>query len=240
MVGTVKKAHNYTHEIDLSQSILHNLPPEMIGQIFFSGYFSTQHVIRNFYFISKNVTQIGATYTRHASLRCSNIVLLSWDRLMKFNLKSIRTLDLSYSIVEDKHMRDISKNLSRTLRCLSLRGTRITTDGMPWIATLSELRMLDLAKVSRDQRNLISDIGIQLLRTLTNLELINLSLMNISDASTCATLQHWTRLRHVSVNCCRNLGNGTLEALSAMPLISLDISATAVTDRGFQQLRRSK
>jgi hypothetical protein len=240
MVGTVKKAYGYIHEIDLTQSILRNLPPEMIGHIFFSGYFSTQHIIRNFYVISKEMTQIGATYTTHASLRCSGVGNLHMDKLLKFNFKSLRTLDLSYSVVNDRHLRDISMNLSRTLRCLSLRGTLVTNEGMPYLSSLSELRMLDLSKAWRDQKNLITDAGIQSLRTLVNLELINLSLMSISDAAICAGLQNWTRLRHLSVNCCRNIGNSTLEALSVIPLISLDISATGVTDKGFQQLKRSR
>jgi Leucine-rich repeat (LRR) protein len=89
-------------------------------------------------------------------------------------LKSLRSLDLSYTSVTDSSAKSIAQ--LKNLQSLKLEGTETTDAMLEVVAKLPEISMLYLAKTK------VSDRGLKHLSNHKTLNLLDLSSCNITDA----------------------------------------------------------
>jgi hypothetical protein len=225
-------------EVDSTKSILDNIPLELIGRIFFSGYMTTVEVSSRLVPVCKDFYQVCKKTYRAADLRCYTGSALKLAKVIECSFKNLLFLDVSYCCVAKYFTALLSLELSDTLIGLSLRGCENMDDSsLTFVGQLTELKWLDISKTNASQKEDITDVGVMELLGLTNLELLNLACTNVTPESIICGLKEWTKLEHISFQCCMYMDSDDLfEAIGNVSLKSLDITGTLCEDSQFATL----
>jgi hypothetical protein len=137
----------------------------------------------------------------------------------------LESLDLSETKVTNAGMATL-RSLSK-LSTLRLAGTAVDEDGLNELRGLS-LTTLDLARTP------IADRGLEALRSMPDLEEVNLGQTAVGDAEA-AVLSDLARLHKLNLEHTR-IKDAGLALLAKLPLESLNVSQTHVTNSGLARL----
>lgn len=232
---SLKRKRTMFTEVDASRSILENLPRDVIGRIFFTGYLSTVEVGKRVVRVCKDFNAISKTHTRAVDMRGLRVTSNYMSSLGNSGLKSLRFLDLSYCKMTDYTVTEIEKSLGKTLIGLSLRGTAVTNAGLIPLASMKQLEYVDVSKSSIMHKDLIDNEGLTCLISLPNLKLVNIAGTSATDAAIDTGLRKWRKLEHFSMQCCP-MGRNTAYELCQLPLKSLDITGSGADDYDIKQI----
>lgn len=230
---SVKRQRVMFTEIDCSKSILENLPKDIIGQIFFSGFFSTVEVSKSLVRVCKEFRSCCQLCVQAADFRGLSSSYFAIERALKYTFKNIIFLDLSFCNFCDSDMEPLCSNLSKRLVGLSLRGTEISNDSMSVLGSMANLRYLDISKSSTFQKDYIDDTGLAELSTLSKLELLNVAGTDITGNALSDCLKKCPKLKHLSIQCCGEMTWAAAQAISQCSLISLDITGSNLSRLGY-------
>jgi hypothetical protein len=141
------------------------------------------------------------------------------------SLRDVLVLGLNGTKITDAGL-DHVDGLTR-LGALHLRGTKITDAGLQHLRGLQQLMTLDLGI------NKLTDAGLENLRGLVQLKFLMLDNTKISDIGL-EHLRRLTQLQELSLSGTL-ITDASLEQLKALPLQSLDVRGTAVTQDGIRK-----
>jgi hypothetical protein len=124
----------------------------------------------------------------------------------------------------------VTRDSAGHVLAVDLRSSWITDSDMPGLASLPDLKRLDLSLTR------ISDHGLRALKTAPAIEDLNLYFAEqISDEGT-AVLRNWKHLKRLNLRGTK-ITDSTLEVLAGVPTIEwLDIGWAQVTDTGLDHL----
>ena len=236
---SLKRKKTMFTEVDISRSILENLPRDVIGRIFFSGYLGSVEMAKKLVFLSKDFNAISKTHTHALDMRGLRVLAHHMAGLGKSGFKDLRFLDLSYCKMTDFAVTEIAKAVGKTLIGLSLRGTPVTNKGLVPLASMPQLKYVDISKSCIMQKDLIDNEGLHSLMKLPNLKLVNIAGTGATHVGIEMGLRKWTKLEHFSMQCCE-MGPETAFELSQLSLMSLDITGTGASDVDFADLFASE
>lgn len=166
------------------------------------------------------------------------------------HLSTLSSLQLSYCRVDDRHVESLSQ--LESLHTLRLDWTNVGDEGLKRLTSLTSLNTLDLS------RTRISDAALSSITTLQNLSHLalwdcKLRGSNLSALKVLPNLSHlwlsrtrlddttgtqFKELKHVRALAVAEsaIGDDTVKSLSPLPIESLDISHTRVTDKSIETL----
>jgi hypothetical protein len=164
-----------------------------------------------------------------------------WEIILKSlqQFISVSCVDLSYSRSDPWSTVGLFENLKRwssTLYGLNFKDTLIDDLDLKQLAIASsennaqenikfnQLRFLDLSKVRRDDRTLITDEGMSHFLHCRQMKWLNLGMTDITDAMIEQIVMYMPYLEYLSIPSCHKLTNACLHHLKKLSLVVLDIS----------------
>lgn len=155
---------------------------------------------------------------------------------------TIRALDIGFAEVTDSGLQHLPKY--KGLRELAFGGNKMTEVGLEVLRSLPNLTHLDLSGKQRTDSGLwfvgITDIGLDPVATLAQLESLNLSGSPVS-AKGIEKLAGLTRLRRLDLRGCKRIADGVTPVLQKMPALKwVNLSETSITPAAAQALRAAR
>ena len=184
--------------------------------------------------------------------------LKGWRRLKRINLRgtkvtdttlehlaavaSLEALDVGYAQITDVGLDRLTPLLN--LRELTIGGNKLTDTGLQGLRQLPGLTALSLGGEQRTDSGLwsvsLTEVGLEAVATLQELRELRLDGMPVT-ARWLEKLKPLRKLERLSLQRCKKLDDAAVSALTTWPMLKVvDLTATAVTEKGLAQLRSTK
>ncbi|MEZ5400103.1 MAG: hypothetical protein R2729_10585 [Bryobacteraceae bacterium] len=182
----------------------------------------------------------------------------NWTRIERLNLRgtkvtdntlallagkeSIRALDIGFAEVTDSGLQHLPK--LPNLRELAFGGNKMTEIGLEVLRALPNITKLDLAGRQRTDSGLwyvaFTDVGLDPVVTLEQLTDLNLAGSQVSSKGI-ALLSRLKKLERLNLDAAKRVADDAVPHLAALPALQwVDLKDTAITAKGFAQLRSAK
>jgi hypothetical protein len=154
--------------------------------------------------------------------------------------KSIVALDVGFAEVTDSGLQHLSSLTG--LRELAFGGNKLTEVGLQVLRTLPQLRVLDLSGKQRTDSGLwflgTTDVGLDPVATVSGLEELNLSGLNITGRGI-EKLMPLAKLARLDLHGAKRIGDEAVPFLAQLPALKwVDVQDTSMTAGGIEELRR--
>ncbi|MBM3794928.1 MAG: hypothetical protein FJW31_12860 [Acidobacteria bacterium] len=163
--------------------------------------------------------------TELKDIRCTQCQLKDIDLS---TLSKLRSLDVTYSPFSDKGVAGLAG--LREMRCLLLRDTMVTDEGLKHLAALTNLEELDLSGTR------ISDRGLAYLRGMTKMRKLSLRGARMTDASL-DVLAGMKQLEVLDLYRTQITNAGVVRLQELKELYDVDLRYSRVTSNGIDALR---
>ncbi len=181
-----------------------------------------------------------------------------WKRLRRLNLRgtkvtdttlehlaavtTLEALDVGYAQITDVGLDRLTP--LQNLRELVISGNKLTDVGLQALRQLSGLTSLTLGGDQRTDSGLwaisLTDAGLDAILTLQNLRELRLDGMPVTHRWL-EKLKRLPKLERLSLQRCKRLDDATALLLGALPTLrAVELTGTAVTEKGLADLRRAK
>ncbi len=181
-----------------------------------------------------------------------------WKKLKRLNLRGtkvtdttlehlaevtmLEALDVGYAQVTDVGIDRLTP--LQNLRELTLGGNKLTDVGLQALRQLSGLTALSLGGEQRTDSGLwsisLTDAGLNAILTLQNLRELRLDGMPVTPRWL-EKLKGLPKLERLSLQRCKRLDDAAAVILGALPTLrAVELTGTAVTEKGLADLRRAK
>ncbi len=181
-----------------------------------------------------------------------------WKKLKRLNLRgtkvtdttlehlaavtTLEALDVGYAQITDVGLDRLTP--LQNLRELTIGGNKLTDVGLQALRQLSGLTSLSLGGDQRTDSGLwsisLTDAGLDAIRTLQNLRELRLDGMPVTHRWL-EKLKGLPKLERLSLQRCKRLDDAAAVILGALPTLrAVELTGTAVTEKGLADLRRAK
>lgn len=185
-------------------------------------------------------------------------VLKGWKKLKRLNLRgtkitdstlqslnsltSLEALDIGFAQVTDSGLAQL--NALSNLKELSVGGNKLTDAGLQALRQMPGLTILDLSGSQRTDSGLwsvsLTESGLDTISTLKDLRHLRLNGVGISPRGL-EKLKGLTKLERLDLQACARINDDAIPLLEAMPALRvLDVSSSAITEKGLGTLRQAK
>jgi Leucine-rich repeat (LRR) protein len=181
-----------------------------------------------------------------------------WKKLKRLNLRgtkvtdttlehladvtTLEALDVGYAQITDVGLDRLTP--LQNLRELTLGGNKLTDVGLQALRQLSGLTTLSLGGEQRTDSGLwsisLTEAGVDAIATLENLRELRMDGMPVTNRWL-EKLQALRKLERLSLQRCKRIDDVAVTMLATWPLLRVvDLTGTAVTEKGLAELRRAK
>jgi Leucine-rich repeat (LRR) protein len=181
-----------------------------------------------------------------------------WKKLKRLNLRgtkvtdttlehlaavpTLEALDVGYAQITDVGLDRLTP--LQNLRELTLGGNKLTDVGLQALRQLSGLTMLSLGGEQRTDSGLwsisLTEAGVDAIATLQNLRELRMDGMPVTNRWL-EKLKTLRKLERLSLQRCKRIDDAAAAMLATWPLLRVvDLTGTAVTEKGLAELRRAR